>query len=130
MNAVGQRLFSCKLCHQPWFPDKHAWTTHMLTCHKADVHAICEECCKIFKSHTGFSDHKKIYHASEKEKFKCTICRKLFISEYKLRVHEISHSNDKPFKCIECNKCYKYKKDLHNHNLVKHSDRETFGQMN
>lgn len=115
-------ILSCKLCHHPWFANKQAWKIHLLTCHHSEVVAICEECCKIFKSNTGFTDHNKIYHSSAEEKHQCKVCGKSFISMYKLGMHERSHSSEKPYSCIKCQKSYKYKKDLQNHENSKHTD--------
>ncbi|PIO23614.1 hypothetical protein AB205_0030760, partial [Aquarana catesbeiana] len=43
------------------------------------------------------------------ERFFCTECGKCFPSKSKLNVHEISHTDDKPYNCLECGKCFSKK---------------------
>jgi hypothetical protein len=121
-NEMLLNLLSCKICRHPWFRDKEAWKTHHLTCHRNEVVAICEECCKTFRSYTGFTDHNKKYHSSPLENHQCRICNKSFISSYKLGIHERSHSTEKPYKCLKCGNSYKHKQDLQKHELIKHNN--------
>lgn len=110
---------SCKICHQMGFPDRHAWKIHQISNHKTEFCAMCEPCCKTFKSFTGYNDHNSLHHGSphSKQLYTCQVCLKSFISQYKLEFHERAHSNEKPFQCRKCRKGYKYKKDLTKHEL-------------
>eukprot|EP01084_Bolivina_argentea_P105295 188514_1 len=42
----------------------------------------------------------------------CQYCGKTFRDTWNLSAHVRSHTNERPFKCINCNKSYKYNKDL------------------
>ena len=117
-------ILNCKICNQYGFQNKEAWKAHHVTYHKTDDVALCEACCKTFKTTNGFQYHNLIYHTSEENKYLCKVCNKSFISEYKLKIHQTVHSSAKRFKCIKCENSYKYIQDLRKHLQTKHwSDR-------
>ena len=124
LSAIDFTILNCKICPQRWFPDKQSWKEHHLTCHKTEVVALCEKCCKTFKSYNGYQYHQQIYHSSADDKHPCTICGKTFISEYKLGLHQRVHSSEKPFKCKKCPASYKYKQDLQKHEVKHKNDEE------
>lgn len=126
LSAIDFSILNCKICPQRWFPNKQSWTEHHLTYHKTEVVALCEKCCKTFKSHNGYQYHQQIYHSSADDKHPCTICGKTFISEYKLGLHQRVHSSEKPFKCKKCPSSYKYKQDLQKHEVKHKKWRRTY----
>lgn len=50
----------------------------------------------------------KIHNKTEK----CEICDKSFRDQYDLSNHQRGHFGEKPFKCNDCNMCFKLKKSL------------------
>ena len=118
-NVIG--FLCCNLCNLSGFVSSEAWKAHQMTLHKDDIVAMCEACCKTFKSVLGYRNHNIKYHSTESEMYKCQKCGKRFVSKCKLSVHQSVHSDDKPYRCTTCENSYKYKSDLKKHEQLKHN---------
>lgn len=106
---------ACKICLHI-LSSKKEWLHHHETLHRNDYFSFCGECCKAFKSANGSSQHRLKYHSTANDTFfTCRICSSKHTTSYKLRIHERSHSADKPFVCLICKRSYKHKKDLNGH---------------
>lgn len=57
----------------------------------------------------------KIHTGENLRKFPCTLCEKQFESNYKLKLHLTSHSDERNVKCEFCDKTYKTIKSLNVH---------------
>jgi hypothetical protein len=75
----------------------------------------CNICHESFGSSSSLWRHKRMKH-SQKKLPQCPYCDKKFTDLHNLRTHEISHTNERQYVCVTCNKAYKYKQDLKNHN--------------
>lgn len=105
----------CKICTKA-FNSKKEWLYHHETFHRTEYVSFCGECCKAFKSMNGSAEHRMKFHSTADDKmFTCSICGSKHTTANKLRIHERSHSTDKPFRCVVCNKSYKHKKDVNSH---------------
>ncbi|XP_040276011.1 gastrula zinc finger protein XlCGF49.1-like, partial [Bufo bufo] len=62
------------------------------------------------------STHKRIY--SEEHPYSCLECGKCFTSKSDLVKHERIHTGEKPHSCSECGKCFTYKSVLVKHNRI------------
>ncbi|XP_059141027.1 zinc finger protein 260-like [Physella acuta] len=51
----------------------------------------------------------------------CPICNKKFTSNSKFKIHQVVHSEERPFACSVCDKKFKYKNSLEYHERI-HSD--------
>lgn len=74
----------------------------------------CRLCHESFGSSSSLWRHKRLRH-SEKKLPQCRFCDKKFTDLHNLKTHEISHTNERQYVCVSCNKAYKYKQDLKNH---------------
>ncbi|XP_044748972.1 zinc finger protein Xfin-like [Coccinella septempunctata] len=64
----------------------------------------------------GKANHlDKIESARKTKKYKCLYCKKCFGWSTDLKRHLLSHTGEKPFKCISCNLSYARKFILHKH---------------
>ena len=51
----------------------------------------------------------------DKTSYQCTYCGKRFISQSKLKIHEMIHTGERPFKCEICGKCFNQLVNLNKH---------------
>lgn len=89
---------------------------HHQTKHSKEYVGYCRLCCKGFKSNLGYELHKKMHDGETGSFEQCTVCGKLFHGQSRLITHMRCHSEEKTFVCLVCNKSYKHKKNLQQHN--------------
>lgn len=76
----------------------------------------CSQCDKFYTSSSHLKIHIRSDHTGERP-FNCNFdgCGKKFNTAYTLKVHERSHTNDRPYKCLQCLKAFKTSGDLLKH---------------
>ncbi|XP_071796844.1 uncharacterized protein [Asterias amurensis] len=138
-----QRLLKCRICSEE-FGDVFSLEIHFMS--HSDTHPHkCDKCGRCYKhkhhmkahqinSCTGVKDdtacltiHERKHVASESRKEKdvvkkweekCEICQKSFQQKLMLQRHMIQHSNRSRYECDKCNRTYKYKRHLQDHQRV------------
>lgn len=55
-------------------------------------------------------------------KFKCQYCGKIQPSNWALKIHERTHTGERPFVCPVCNKGFGHKSNMTKHMWVIHKD--------
>ncbi|XP_039641349.1 zinc finger and BTB domain-containing protein 24 [Perca fluviatilis] len=78
-----------------------------------NTEARCEDCGKVFKNHLFLKIHQRT-HTGEKP-FQCLVCGKGFTQKHTLLVHQRMHTGEKPFVCTVCSKALST-----NHSLQEH----------
>ena len=89
------------------FTTKYALNTHRRK-HIAENPYKCQQCDETFTQRSKLTAPHSKWH-------KCDYCGKSFATASSLRIHEIKHTGDKPFKCQQCNKGFLRKKSLVRH---------------
>lgn len=87
----------CPICGKN-FQDKYKLRWHMKTIHLSEP-IPCRVCGKSFKSKPVMENHIKKVHEQKYWK-ECTLCGKGFKDMYQLRQHMLTHTGQKPFRCI------------------------------
>ena len=149
-QPMWQKKWQCKICHKAYV------AMNLLTQHTQNIHdkerfpCTFEGCSKTFTTENGVKSHLK-HHTAPKTKM-CDKCCRTFLTESELKAHMLTHY-DKQFHCELCNKkSFRYKadlnvhkkscqelllcthcdkgfkggKNLHEHILGKHSDKENW----
>ena len=66
----------------------------------------CIQCSEVSKSKSSLYQHVRVMHRNIDKKYKCDVCDKLFLTQYKLKVHNRSHTGERPYACKQCEKSY------------------------
>lgn len=76
----------------------------------------CSQCDKYYTSSSHLKIHIRSDHTGERP-FHCNFdgCGKKFNTAYTLKVHERTHTNDRPYQCLQCSKAFKTSGDLVKH---------------
>ncbi|XP_052009629.1 zinc finger and BTB domain-containing protein 24 [Xyrauchen texanus] len=88
-----------------------------------DTEAICDDCGKVFKNHLFLKIHQRT-HTGEKP-FRCSVCGKGFTQKHTLLVHQRMHTGEKPFICTICSKALSTKHSLQEH-MNLHTENKSF----
>ncbi|XP_030574156.1 zinc finger and BTB domain-containing protein 24 isoform X2 [Archocentrus centrarchus] len=88
-----------------------------------DTEARCEDCGKVFKSHLFLKIHQRT-HTGEKP-FHCMVCGKSFTQKHTLLAHQRMHTGEKPFVCTVCSKALSTKHSLQEH-MNLHEEEKSF----
>ncbi|XP_037027749.1 uncharacterized protein LOC119068311 isoform X1 [Bradysia coprophila] len=77
----------------------------------------CKLCSKLLGSRAALQRHSKEVHSRNSAVVSCPRCQKLFQNRSNLKIHMLTHSGVRPFKCIEgeCNAAFTTKQCLQFH---------------
>ena len=99
-----------------------------------DTSCMCPLCGVKFSSVTNVREHIKLLHnesstssceSSHKPDHSCPVCGTVLSRNYYVR-HMRMHTGERPFKCDNCDKCYKQKKNLVRHVESFHNRRKGY----
>lgn len=80
----------------------------------------CSDCRKTFGTAHGLEVHTRRSHSGQRP-FACLRCNKSFGHEVSLDLHRAVHNNERSFECKQCGKSFKRSSTLSTHLLI-HSD--------
>ncbi|XP_050310629.1 transcription factor IIIA-like [Anthonomus grandis grandis] len=135
--------FNCDKCSEG-FKHKSQLHAHKVTVHNEDAPFKCDKCLEMFVHQHAYNKHVARHRSFEcdcgemfekwseickhrrthcklpKQSYKCAICDKTFFFKKNLALHcklHLEESYSEIFKCsyVDCNRSYKYKKNLNMH---------------
>lgn len=77
----------------------------------------CKLCSKLLGSRAALQRHSKEVHSRNSAVVSCPRCQKLFQNRSNLKIHMLTHSGVRPFRCMEneCNAAFTTKQCLQFH---------------
>ena len=129
-KETENKIYKCTEC------DYSGYKKNRLTEHMGRVHGLltdhcrgtqehksfkCDQCDKIFVFGKDLNRHKKIVHRNDR--FTCSVCEKVYKSEYVYKKHMIKHNEgyvQPMFKCQVCEREFTTKFSLSNHIKSQH----------
>lgn len=99
-----EKPYECGVCHQR-FLQSGTRDRHMLSTHTDERPFVCRRGCdKDFKRSDTRNEHE-LTHTEEKN-YKCMFCDKCSRTAGQRDAHERTHTGDKPYKCQYCDQCF------------------------
>ncbi|XP_046408180.1 zinc finger protein 182-like isoform X13 [Ischnura elegans] len=114
---LGQLLHKCGKCGKEFLTSSDL-RNHLLT-HDPEKRFACHLCPMTYAQSTNLSAHIRNFHLKIKP-HECGICKRRFAVRHILRTHYAVHSDDRPFKCKHCEKCFKTKAGVYVHTKKVH----------
>ncbi len=111
--------YPCPYCPKE-FKEKHYRTIHMQS-HDYNTIYTCNTCLKKFPRSDLLSKHTRLVHSNKEPMHKCGKCDKAFLTQGRLKKHQIVHSEDYSFICVTCGDAFKCKLSLRGH-MERHLD--------
>jgi len=125
-----QNIVSCEECGHA-FNGMNRLQRHMKTCKPPTI--SCNVCSKVVSSNKELEKHiatahntgTAVYDITERRKYPCDKCDKVFWKKYNLQSHLLMHSDLKPFVCeVEgCTKRFKRDVTLRQHVSTRHQNK-------
>ncbi|XP_055549807.1 zinc finger protein 845-like [Wyeomyia smithii] len=121
-HAKNTEQHKCTICCK-LLPSQAELDTHFVADHSEYVsgHFVCSVCNKRFGSKKTIRQHCRIHQDHDSRRFRCSYCSKAFNYSHHLKIHETTHTMEKPFSCVSCDKRFACKDRLKNHE-VQHTD--------
>ncbi|XP_015585574.1 uncharacterized protein LOC107263164 [Cephus cinctus] len=112
------KSFVCTFCPKRFSTD---WYFKMhLAKHKGETPFSCKTCNQQFTNRYDMKKHLLNDHKTKEGEQTCGICGHVSLCYSALEVHMRSHTGEKPFKCDDCENCYRVRGDLKIHQRKVH----------
>ncbi|GAB0097502.1 zinc finger protein 354A-like isoform X1 [Sergentomyia squamirostris] len=85
---------------------------------------INDDLYNLYKRKRGkkpWSEKSKLKYAALERNFKCPLCPFSTKTASNLKIHNMTHTKEKPFQCAECGKSYAGKSSIRIHVVMKHN---------
>ncbi|XP_065207323.1 zinc finger protein 658B-like [Planococcus citri] len=123
-----ERIYKCSHCDKI-YSSRDARRKHERMIHEGVryLHYTCAHCDKSFHRKANLESHIWCIHSvklsmERSKSHKCNTCGKSFYRASHLRDHQAVHRSERPYKCPQCNKCYKDSNTLRKHLRTVHRE--------
>ena len=115
--------FRCSMCNFT-YSDQPGLDKHMRAKHTAKTN-LCKECGKAYSTKSSLAQHVHHYHRHPMA-YDCDVCKKKFNRKDFLIKHVKTHTQDRTFQCVQCDKQFKTRASLSAHVNGTHNDKRRF----
>ncbi|XP_050360134.1 zinc finger protein draculin-like [Nymphalis io] len=126
-NTLAKKLAYCCVC-KVQYKNIYVYRNHLKnSANHSERLYHCKDCNKRFASKVYWQKHCDFYHL-HKSAFKCDVCNKLFMSDWRLKNHKQKHhglSRTRDHICNICGKKFYTLSTLRGHQLT-HSEERTY----
>ena len=109
-------VHTCNTCGKS-FALRFQLKKHEITHQEKSI--FCEECGKAFTTRGNLIVHMKGVHQGLR-RYPCEICNVSCLEKSGLKVHMMTHTGEKPFSCVVCQKRFARKFDCRKHQQKVH----------
>ncbi|XP_068627221.1 zinc finger protein 221-like [Battus philenor] len=125
--SLAKKLAFCAICNVQ-YKNIYVYRNHLKnSANHSERMYECKECKKKFASKVYWRKHCDFYHL-HKSQYKCEICNKLFISDWRLKNHRQTHhglTRSRNHTCNVCGKKFFTLSTLRGHQLT-HSEQRSY----
>ena len=118
VHMKGQEYIQCDICGKT--TTKIEMKYHQGRVHSTEKPYKCDMCDYAGAFKALLSQHMRNKHALKGNEFTCEVCNKILASKASLANHRLIHSNQKLFKCDQCEYSTNTGDQLRNHSIQIH----------
>ncbi|XP_039306382.1 zinc finger protein 852-like isoform X3 [Solenopsis invicta] len=111
---TGEKPYNCSKCERSFRSYTARWT-HLQ--HHLKSMFVCEHCGKSYSYKRSLALHTLTHLPMEDRKYECNICKKRFMRNAHLIIHQRIHSGIRPYKCDVCLVSFTQKGDMVRHRM-------------
>lgn len=102
--VVVAKHYQCNLC-QTTFDHLNLLEVHIRN-HLDDTPHRCYKCRSVFWSIEKLIEHVHVKHADETHAFMCKFCLKIFGTSREYMAHDMTHTSELGFDCLDCGRIF------------------------